>query len=163
MYVLGRTFLQEIYVVVDYVRNNFSLSQAYPEGGSSRIIPILAPPNSTANNTTATPVLSNNRSGSPSLPTKAWAGIGVGIAFVVLTTIGLLIAWRKKWGPFRASAPKQPQERIEKAEMHGESKPWVEIMSKQRAELDATDASQEIAGSDVPVVELEGSTVHHEP
>ncbi|KAL8640368.1 MAG: hypothetical protein Q9226_008757 [Calogaya cf. arnoldii] len=43
-YTLGRTFLQEAYLIADYERRNFSISQcSWKEGVQQDIIPILSP------------------------------------------------------------------------------------------------------------------------
>ena len=156
-YVLGRTFLQEIYISVDYDRAHFNISQAFPGGGSSRVIPIL-PPNSTYSTVPrdSDPIDSRNRS----LSTEASIGIGIGTAGALLMIFGVFLAWRKRWGVFH----KQPQyepEGSEKAEMHGESKPWIEVMSSERSELETQENIKEVDGA-VEVVELQGDNVFHE-
>jgi hypothetical protein len=73
MYVLGRAFLQEAYIVVDYERANFTVAPAYfgdpkpPEDLKTILSPNFVPP-------TATPEKSGEK-----LPTGAVAGIVVGI------------------------------------------------------------------------------------
>lgn len=152
-YVLGRVFLQNTYVSVDYERAHFNLSQAYPEGGSTRVIAIQSLPDST------TAVLVPSAS-TPS--TGASVEIGIGVAIVVLAAIGILTAWRKKRGIFRVKQSGEEQERTEKAEMDGIAEPWVEAMPKERTELEAQEPSQEVAGSQAQVIELEGSSAFHE-
>ena len=56
-YTLGRAFLQESYLIVDYERRNFSISQTlFPESAGSRITPILS-----INDTTITTSTPNRR------------------------------------------------------------------------------------------------------
>ncbi|KAF2625766.1 acid protease [Macroventuria anomochaeta] len=166
-YVLGRAFLQETYIVVDYERATFNLSQAYPEGGSTRIIAIPALNNSTSNTTSSNPGssdgnLDSTAQRSSTLSTGASAGIGVGVAVLVLIAIGFIVAWKKRWGFFRTEQIRQEQGQIEKAELDGNAKPWVEVPAKEKTELPAPKASQEVAGSQAPVPELEGNNVVHE-
>lgn len=42
-YVLGRTFLQEAYLVVDWERNNFTIGQAVPQDNTTDVVGILSP------------------------------------------------------------------------------------------------------------------------
>lgn len=162
LFVLGRVFLQETYISIDYDRARFNISQAYPQGGSTRVMTILPPSNTTGNSTTnettnATPPKSG------ALSSSAIAGVAVSVAVISAFGILLLLAWRRRWGFFgRDDSPEQEQERIEKAEMNGESKPWVEVMSNERAELVTTEHSQEVHGIGRPVAELEGSSVYRE-
>jgi hypothetical protein len=123
-YMLGRVFLQEVYLTVDYECHNFSLSQLYPLGGSGRILPISQVQNETA--------LDANTKAS-SLTLGANVGIGIGIGLLVLVLIGLLVSWKKGWGFFRKK-PSGP-DLIEKPELHGEAIPRSEAMESERAEL----------------------------
>jgi hypothetical protein len=113
-YMLGLTFLQEVYLLVDYERNLYSLSQLYPPGGPGNVLPIYS--------TTEDPPESKDTG----LSKGAYAGIGVGIGLTVLMLLGLFISWRKGWGIFRKK-PSAP-DIIEKAELHGgkrkSSKRW---------------------------------------
>jgi hypothetical protein len=136
---LGRTFLQETYVTVDYERSNFSLYQAYPDGGAAQIIAI--PPPSEDTPPPDPPVLPpSNKSGH--LSTAGYAGIGVGTGIVALLALCLIIAWKKRLGPFRRRII-QEDDHYNKAELHGHHTPWVEAMEKERAELDAGSGTQE--------------------
>lgn len=81
-YVLGRTLLQEAYLIVDYERANFSISQAvFPDPlPAANIVTITPGSNSTSNQQTTT--------SSSSLGTAAIAGIAAGGAALLLI-IGL--------------------------------------------------------------------------
>lgn len=85
-YTIGRAFLQETYLTVDYERNNFSISQAVFDANAinnKHLIDISRPKNSTF--------------GGPELPqgnglsTAAFAGIAVGITVLCLTFGGLAV------------------------------------------------------------------------
>jgi hypothetical protein len=154
-YVLGRAFLQQTYIIVDYERANFSLSQAYPAGGIGQILPIY--------NTTSNPSNNNKTMSSPedtrdkTLSTGAYAGIGIGVGSLVLILAGLLLSWKKGWGFF----PKKPTvpDTIIKSELHGEGKPRTEAMEKEWAELEA---KQRFEAMDREAVELETVEQSHE-
>lgn len=136
---LGRTFLQETYVTVDYERSNFSLYQAYPDGGAAQIIAI--PPPSEDDPPPNPPVLPPPKK-SEHLSTAAYAGIGVGAGIIALLVLCLIIAWKKRLGPFQRKVTPEDNDYY-KAELHGHHKPWVEAMEKERAELDAAPGTQE--------------------
>ncbi|KAF2004331.1 acid protease, partial [Amniculicola lignicola CBS 123094] len=107
VYVLGRTFLQEAYITVDYERSNFTVSPAnftdpMPE---PHIIPIYTkgyvPP-------TTTPPPTPNPKSKDSLGAGAIAGIVVGvIVFFLLLGLGFLIIWKRR----RDQRPKTFQEK----------------------------------------------------
>jgi hypothetical protein len=155
-YMLGRVFLQEVYLTVDYGRHNFSLSQVLPSGGSGHVLPIL-------NMTNSPPGGNETTASSSGLSTGTYAGIGVGAGLTVLTVIGLLISWKKGWGFFRKK-PSEP-DFVEKPELHGEPVARVEAMEKERAELSTkciVEAMERDAGeleTKEPAQEL-GSPIH---
>ncbi|KAI4709979.1 hypothetical protein J4E89_005211 [Alternaria sp. Ai002NY15] len=173
---LGRTFLQETYVTVDYERLNFSLNQAYPDGGAAQIIPISSPSEETP---APAPPPSPPSNKSKGLSTAAYAGIGVGAGILALLAFCLIIAWKKRLGPFRHKTAPEKDHYI-KSELHGDHKPWVEAMEKERAELDAASGTQEAANretseletvenarelkgsGEVGVAEVQGSILIHE-
>ncbi|KAL8717936.1 MAG: hypothetical protein Q9225_004869 [Loekoesia sp. 1 TL-2023] len=78
-YTLGRTFLQEAYLTVDWERGNFSVSQCLfePDMTPERLVPIQ----SVNASTTAT----NHQGGSK---TGKTIGIGVGIAVAIVMIVG---------------------------------------------------------------------------
>jgi Eukaryotic aspartyl protease len=99
-YTLGRTFLQEVYMIADYSRGRITLYEAvYPNGDApSNIIPIC-PPNST------TCIVPNKPSPpspkSPNLSTATTAGIAVGgvLAIAILSLLGIVYFRRKRRTP----------------------------------------------------------------
>ena len=95
-WVLGRTFLQEAYIVVDYERTNFAVAPVIQNPTAEpQIIPIykkdFVPPNA---NTTNTPP-GHNR-GKEDLAAGAIAGIVVGIVLVFLLGLGTFFFWRRR-------------------------------------------------------------------
>lgn len=99
-YTLGRAFLQEAYLTVDYDRGNFSVSQCtWQQSATPKIETILAPiylANTTNNDTN--PALSShpNHESKKHTPTSAIVGsvIAVG-AFVILGSISFWF-WRRR-------------------------------------------------------------------
>lgn len=89
-YTLGRTFLQEAYIVVDYERQNFSLSQVNFAPTDAKIIPITS-----INATDA----SSRSVRTHSLSTNAIAGISIaatGSFFILCLLIYLLIRHHRR-------------------------------------------------------------------
>jgi hypothetical protein len=121
-YMLGRTFLQEVYLTVDYGRANFGVSQAYATGGSGCIMPIL--------NATSSKAVNNGTSGDTNSDSKkprrkgtstgAIAGISIAVRVVMLALIALRLLWKKKWGVQSKKAP--APNTIEKAELHTDTR-----------------------------------------
>lgn len=91
-YTLGRVFLQEAYLTVDYERRNFSVSQARFASDSSSntsLIAISRPEDSD---------LPGPDTGSSSLSTGAKAGIGVGAGAALILILMLMAFWRLQRG-----------------------------------------------------------------
>lgn len=84
-YTLERAFFQSAYVIADYERGNFSVSQCKWVLASQNIVAILPPSNSTVGPTK-----------SPPLPTGVIAGIAVSGALVILVAVLLFFCW---WRP----------------------------------------------------------------
>lgn len=84
-YTIGRSFLQEAYLIVDYERNNFSVSQAtfaLDSLTNVNLVPIARP----ANSNYTGPIDSSS-----GLSTGAEVGIGVGAAVLVASIVVLLV------------------------------------------------------------------------
>lgn len=153
-YILGRAFLQGTYITVDYARANFSLSQAYPAGGSGYVVPI-------SNGTSETTELDPRDA---DLGLGADAGIGIGVFLAATFAIGIALSWRKGWCIFRKKPTKQDDiesrrnseahHHFEKSELDGKGKLVVEIMEKERSEL-AAGSEYEAMGRERGTVELE--------
>lgn len=88
-YTIGRVFLQESYLIVDYERNNFSVSQAKFRADAidnQAIINIYRLDANSTNSTKSTSIGSNTIA----LNTGAWIGIAVGTVLGLLAVTALL-------------------------------------------------------------------------
>lgn len=152
-YFLGRTFLQETYISVDYSRQIFNISEAiYDPKAPLDIQPIIPLPSQLE------------------APPKPWssekeamaslgAGLGFSIPIFILVAIGLLVVWRdrgkiKKRTTMRKSpaAATTERSRFEKPELDaGANVVLAETMGKEKTEI-------ELMGREI--FELE--TVKHE-
>jgi hypothetical protein len=85
-YRLGRALLQEAYIVVDYERRNFTISQAlFPDPlPEQRIVAI--------------PPVGSASKGSSGIGAGAIAGIAVGVAALVIGLIAAFFFWRRRKG-----------------------------------------------------------------
>jgi hypothetical protein len=96
-YFIGRTLLQEAYLIADYQRGNFTLAQAsFENAGQENIVAIEPPPAS--GTSLATPISSKG------LSAGAIAGIVIGAVFV-LALAGILLwylSWNKRQKPGRS-------------------------------------------------------------
>lgn len=102
-YIIGRSFLQETYLAVDYERNNFSLSQAtfsLDALTNVNLVETTRPANST---------FVGPASASTGLSTGAKAGIGAGVGALALTAIllAILIIRRRNLKKQQKAAQKQ--------------------------------------------------------
>ena len=87
-YVLGRIFLQEAHISVDYDSGYFNFSQVahYGEQKLETIVTLTSPQNTSVPNPAGTTV-----------PTGAYAGIGVGVGLAALMMMIVGLAWKKRW------------------------------------------------------------------
>ena len=88
-YILGRSFLQEVYLIVDYQRNNFSISQAQFSPnvlGSAKLVDIYPP----LDNTTTV----EQDSTGPNLPVIIGASVG-GSGGLILFSLAVLFCMRR--------------------------------------------------------------------
>ena len=87
-YVLGRTLLQEAYLIVDYERANFTIAQAtFPDPLPAAQVVTIHPPEDGKN---------NNNSSSKSLGAGAIAGIVVGTVSLLLLGLAVFFFFRKR-------------------------------------------------------------------
>jgi hypothetical protein len=132
-YILGRAFLQETYLVVDYERNMFTINQAVITEHSVNNVnlsSITRPSNSIFGGPEST--------ASGGLPTGAKIGIGVGVGVAVLLLAALLIWWfiiRHKRALAAGSSSEKPKRRSlfkRFSRSPGSSSPVAELLGDKR-------------------------------
>ncbi|KAF4635415.1 hypothetical protein G7Y89_g2680 [Cudoniella acicularis] len=135
-YTLGRTFLQEAYLTVDYERGNFSVSQCtWNQGAAAQVGTIISPSYANSTNTTSADQSSNNNT------IKAAAGgfIG-GVAVVAICALGFWY-WRRNQQMNTTLEEPSPSEPVPLTEFPQNNKmPWseqdeVESMYKKAASM----------------------------
>ena len=96
-YVLGRAFLQSAYVIADYERSNFSVSQALPPSTSvQQTLVAIYPPGSSDGQSNGPDQLGpSNQTNHSGLGGGAIAGIVIGIVAVILVAIGAIVYYRQ--------------------------------------------------------------------
>lgn len=110
---LGRTFLQEVYMIADYSRGRITLYPAvYPEGDVPSNIVTICPPNST----TCISPISRPSQQSTNLATGAIAGIAVGGVLAALI-LGLAVFYLRR--RHRKPLPEKPFLAATTADDHG--------------------------------------------
>lgn len=164
-YALGRTFLQQAYLIVDYDRNNFSVSQAvFPDTSvPEQRVPIVDPSqNGTDNSTSAT--------SDDGLTAAAIAGIVVGVVVAAIIAVGVMLFYLRR-RRLRRPAPikeqidqkKQPFEKAELDSKDPASKQSDSILQSPDGLTEPLqDAHQaELTGSTKYPKELAGGTGKH--
>jgi hypothetical protein len=115
-YTLGRTFLQEAYLTVDYLRSNFSVSQRTWAINPQHHIVSITPPFNATNGTesgssgNSTSGGTNNAASSSGISTGAIAGIAIAAVILLVLVAGGLFYY------FRMYKPRKQQEK-ESADM----------------------------------------------
>ncbi|KAG4434662.1 hypothetical protein IFR05_009867 [Cadophora sp. M221] len=128
-YVIGRTFLQEAYIIVDYERKNFSISQRASKG-TPTYVPILS---------------TSHRAGSGGLNRGSKIGIAIGVALGSL----LLLAGAAVWYWRRSKRPVRTTGELGE---HGEASGGGETEPK------AAENMTEMSSPGAPVWEFPGSS-----
>ncbi|OXV05827.1 hypothetical protein Egran_06405 [Elaphomyces granulatus] len=142
-YTLGRSFLQEAYLAVDYERGNFSVSQAKFAADAltnTNIIAINPPENSNLTSSPGTQSFLSTR-------VKVGIGVGAGVALPVTIIAIAICVWRRRRPPaLEPSLPEKPENRI--------SEPWGDRILPVEAPADASVA--ELLASLPDPIELQG-------
>jgi hypothetical protein len=146
-YTLGRTFFQEAYVIADYDRKNFSVSQCKWDAGSQQNIVAILPPSNGTSNGTSNPTPSPSPGETAGFPTSAIVGIATGGGVIVLALAIFLYIKRKR-------------KRKATAELEASSSSYKDATG--RTELDgATTVIPEMeSGKAVLVVEMASEGIH---
>ncbi|KAL8917092.1 MAG: hypothetical protein Q9172_005977 [Xanthocarpia lactea] len=164
-FTLGRAFLQEAFIIVDYDNNRFSISQAqYAQGQPSRIVVTSAEDseNGTATDTTPeSPVLTKTSSQkSGGIGTGAIAGIVAAIIILALLA-GAYCLWRFKFK--NSSKSKDNTKGKHELEDNNEPKGVYEAFNKRRLSEESSHDSKNAAkfnvkeGLPTSIVELDGA------
>lgn len=171
-YILGRAFLQEAYITVDYERGRFNVSQALWNDNAPADVQAIASVASagSASGSGSTDTSSNSSGGSSGLSTGSIAGIAVGGAIIILTLIALFFILRrrkaKKQNPYPTdglqemdSAAAMPKELDDKPADDSEKKRMSELADTKRplSELEAEYMRQDHFNVKIDeIVEMEG-------
>ncbi|GAB7346779.1 hypothetical protein MBLNU459_g1879t1 [Dothideomycetes sp. NU459] len=119
-YIIGRTLLQEAYIVVDYDRSNFTVAQAVFDNPmpSEKIIAILPPTSNSTNGTSPRP-----RHHTTELGNRGIAAIVVCAVIALIILLGLSISRLRRR---RDKAEVVPSTNIDaKDTLHAPSSPWT--------------------------------------
>lgn len=139
VYVLGRTFLQESYIIVDYERANFTIAPVlYVDPMPSQSLVTIF--NESYTGLPSAPDKDENSGGG--LPTGAIAGIVVGIvAAFVLVAIGVFFWWRKRRNEKKKAHEEEKSSKIDT--IHA----GTEVKHRRISELTGSEAPQSPKGS----------------
>ncbi|TVY15280.1 Candidapepsin-8 [Lachnellula arida] len=100
-YTLGRTFLQEAYVITDYDRQNFSVSQCDWTANAQQNIKTILPPSKSVSNSSSNSTAPVEPQKSHALGAGAIAGVAIA-AVLILLGAALLLTYCKVLKPRRA-------------------------------------------------------------
>ena len=110
-YRLGRAFLQEAYLTVDYHRSNFSISQRYwVETPQNHIVSIF-PPTTTNSSGTSTGTGSPNSSNTSTSTSSSKIPTGAVVGIVIGAIILLAVAFFSGWFFFRQKKRKEDEKK----------------------------------------------------
>ncbi|MCJ1320348.1 hypothetical protein MMC15_005686 [Xylographa vitiligo] len=157
---LGRTFLQEAYLIADYERSNFSINPVIFADSYEPNLQAILPPSNSSNTTTSTSHSPLNNPTSTALTAGAIAGIVVSaFSVAVILAVGIFVGVRKRrtqWRLQRLGRKRNGSNNLvlEKAELHnsdidlsrpkmgelqeeGSATPELPSTYQQKAELEA--------------------------
>ncbi|KAL8678826.1 MAG: hypothetical protein Q9186_004850 [Xanthomendoza sp. 1 TL-2023] len=166
-YTLGRAFLQEAFIVVDYDHSKFSVSQAqYTQGAPSHIVVTSSEGSTnttTTDSTSETPALTKtNSKKAGGIGTGAIAGIAAAIIILALLAAAYCL-WKFK--PLKSWQARKAKKNVEgKAELEDNSEPKGvhEVYNKRRLSEESVRETKNSAKIDpegvsrTPPAELEG-------
>ncbi|KAF2842276.1 acid protease [Patellaria atrata CBS 101060] len=171
-YTLGRTFLQEAYLIVDYERDNFSVHQAWWDSSSEPDIVTIESPNSGESDVNDSFYTLPNSDDKETLSTASMIGIIVGVLIFIILVFLLAGLWyfRRRRRQQKQHLESQSDDSSSSRTTKGvelEGRPYFEIMDEKVgyemdagmvAELDAGVARVEAPGR-VPSEEIDGKEV----
>jgi hypothetical protein len=135
-YTLGRTFLQEAYLTVDWERQNFSVSQcSWIAGAQQHIVPIQSVNGTTGTSGSTLGVSSRNDA---SLTPGAIAGIAVGVVAILLLSgiLAFLYLRKKRDKAIKLEDEDTPTKTVDTESSKGDEEPSSTLVFP-KAELEA--------------------------
>ncbi|TVY60741.1 Candidapepsin-8 [Lachnellula suecica] len=157
LYTLGRTFLQEAYVVTHYNSRTFNVSQCiFDEDAQPHVLalpPVLPTPNNPSSTKSTTPTTSTPKKKSISAGVIAGIVLGclLGLACVALITALLVIRRRRKNRNKSPDSPSTPVAEIDTGKRieHPDSSAYTAQASAYTSEVSGQDAKVEIQGNPI--------------
>ncbi|KAK3619188.1 hypothetical protein LTR56_024187 [Elasticomyces elasticus] len=154
-YTLGRTFLQEAYIITDYERRNFSVYQAVSDGGPEELVAINSPE----------PQAAKHRSG---LTGGAIAGIVIAITVALALVVGAVFWFRRQWRLAigdtidEKHAETEQSSPVSRYEVDGESGRYeLNAQEQRKAELDGS--YQQIKDRPLPAIKVHEMRANETP
>ncbi|KAK3618817.1 hypothetical protein LTR56_024409 [Elasticomyces elasticus] len=156
-YTLGRTFLQEAYIITDYERRNFSVYQAVSDGGPEQLMAINSPE----------PEVAKHRSG---LTGGAIAGIVIAVVVALAFVVGAVIWWRRHRQKRHAiggtvaekDAETEQSSPVSRYEVDGQSGRYeLSVQEQRKAELDGS--YQQIKDRPLPAIKVHEMRANETP
>lgn len=153
LYVLGRAFLQEAYLIVDWERGNFSVSQARHQSSEHNVVPIR-------------PVSDEpTRHSGPSAGLIAGIVVAISVAVLIACTAGYILWWKKRSVPAPSgqdTASPYPDEKKDHGaiELSGIGCLMAEANSTRVHEMHQESSRQQLMST--PIYELPGERVERE-
>ncbi|KAK5688083.1 hypothetical protein LTS10_000061 [Elasticomyces elasticus] len=148
-YTLGRTFLQEAYIITDYERRNFSIYQAVSDGGPEQLVAINPPETQAA----------ERRS---SLSGGAIAGIVIAVVVALALVVGAVFWFRRRHNQkhhaigdtiVEKHAETEQSSPVSRYEIDGQSgRHELSVQEQRKAELDGS--YQPIEGRPLPAIKV---------
>lgn len=177
-YTLGRQFLQEAYITVDYQRQNFSVYQRTWSLNTDKHIVSISPPNSTESSTpgaSATGSGSTNKKSS-GIGTGAIVGIVVGVIVILVVIGGLLLLRRqrkrkaaeKEAAAIAAAIEAEPKDPPLQPDPYADHAPGIMELDSPEVKPPELHAEHYFTGGEmdssqvVPTPEMEGDRVFYE-
>jgi hypothetical protein len=178
-FTLGRQFLQEAYITVDYLRANFSVYQRkWSLNAQSHIVSITPPANSTETSTPGATGTGSSTNGNKSsgIGTGAIVGIVVGV-IAILVIIGGFIFWRRhkkrkaaetEAAAIAAAIENEPKDAPLVPDPYAVASPGITELGSPEVKPPELHAEHYFAGAEmdssqvVPTPEMEGDRVFYE-
>jgi hypothetical protein len=151
-YILGRAFLQQVYITANYDRRDFKISRAvYNKDGDSHIFAIAK------TNGTEPP-----QKTSPSTGSIVGTSIGIFAALIIAFT-AFFIWYKKRLSSKKKTVSEAAQDDSTKAELDGKTKPFIELSTQGNEKIELETAERgELVGSPIFPTELPGVIPRYE-